>query len=729
MTVSRRIRLFAPRAGVPFPNSTFSGLKVLGVAAVLLASTALTPAFAADPPESVGRVSAIDGGLQIYTTDLGTWQPAVVNYPVTTGASFFTADGARAEIQTPDGPVRLGGQTQIDVEQLDQNGTHLQVDQGAINLHLRDLPPGGLTIDTPRGAVQITAPGSYNIDTGLPNGDQPSAQTTVTAFAGQAQVNGVVVPAGSAAVLTDQSQQPQIEPAQVTSIDTWARNREHRIPIAPPPAEQSYIPPDVTGAEDLGGYGTWSDNPDYGHVWYPQVAADWAPYRDGHWAYVSPWGWTWVDDAPWGFAPFHYGRWVHDGGRWGWWPGDHEERAAYAPALVAFVGGNGWSLSVSLGQEAVGWVPLAPREPFYPSYQASPRYVGQINRTTVNNITINNITNYNGNTNNWAALSHGQHFRNAVGATAIPAAAFGGGRAVQRSQVQVPQARVAQAVNGAPVLPGATSSNAPHFFQRPAAVAPRETGEALAAKSVGGKTTGVSSPAAIPHAIIGQAPATVTTGAVHHVAPPVVAGARAGAQVRPAGVQPQTQTQAPAGRAATPVTPQVQKPGVVQPQVQQTQKPAVIQPQAQKPAAVQPQVQRAAPASPAAPQVQRATPAPAAPQVQRAAPVQPETQRVAPPAPKPPVVQPQVQKPAVVQPQVQKPAEPVQRAAPQVQRVEPQVQQRVEPQVQRAQPQVQRAEPQVQRAEPQVQRAAPKPEEQKPAPAPAKRCPEGQACK
>ena len=32
--------------------------------------------------------------------------------------------------------------------------------------------------------------------------------------------------------------------------------------------------------------GTWSQAPDYGQVWYPQVAAGWVPYRDGHWAYV-----------------------------------------------------------------------------------------------------------------------------------------------------------------------------------------------------------------------------------------------------------------------------------------------------------------------------------------------------------------------------------------------------------------------------------------------------------
>ena len=54
-------------------------------------------------------------------------------------------------------------------------------------------------------------------------------------------------------------------------------------------------------------------------MWYPNsVEVGWAPYSDGYWSYVGPWGWTWVDYEPWGYAPFHYGRWAYIGNRWGW---------------------------------------------------------------------------------------------------------------------------------------------------------------------------------------------------------------------------------------------------------------------------------------------------------------------------------------------------------------------------------------------------------------------------
>jgi hypothetical protein len=137
----------------------------------------------------------------------------------------------------------------------------------------------------------------------------------------------------------------------------------------------------------------------YGSVWTPtRVAAGWTPYRDGHWAWVDPWGWTWVDDAPWGFAVSHYGRWANFNGTWGWVPGPPREQAVYAPALVAFVGGGNLQVSVSVGSAAaaaVGWFPLAPREVYQPSYPVSRGYFDHINRSNavIAPTTITNVYN------------------------------------------------------------------------------------------------------------------------------------------------------------------------------------------------------------------------------------------------------------------------------------------------------------------------------------------------
>ena len=146
--------------------------------------------------------------------------------------------------------------------------------------------------------------------------------------------------------------------------------------------------------------GTWRVDATYGNVWFPsRVGADWAPYRDGHWSWIDPWGWTWVDDAPWGFAVSHYGRWANLRGTWGWVPGPVRSRAYYAPALVAFVGGANFQLSISSGNVGgVAWFPLAPREVYRPSYAVSRGYFENVNRSnTVINTTV--INNYYNNTN------------------------------------------------------------------------------------------------------------------------------------------------------------------------------------------------------------------------------------------------------------------------------------------------------------------------------------------
>jgi hypothetical protein len=96
----------------------------------------------------------------------------------------------------------------------------------------------------------------------------------------------------------------------------------------------------------LSPYGDWIEMAPYGWVWAPRsVAADWRPYRAGHWVYTD-YDWTWVADEDWGWAPYHYGRWALDS-RYGWvWvPG-----SVWAPAWVSWQWGDGYA----------GWAPLPP---------------------------------------------------------------------------------------------------------------------------------------------------------------------------------------------------------------------------------------------------------------------------------------------------------------------------------------------------------------------------------
>ena len=170
-------------------------------------------------------------------------------------------------------------------------------------------------------------------------------------------------------------------------FDSWCYSRYNRYEHS---RSMQYLSDDVVGYADLDDNGDWAPAADYGAVWYPRVAAGWAPYREGHWAWIDPWGWTWVDDEPWGYAPFHYGRWAFIGGRWGWIPGPRQVMPVYAPALVVFVGGGGMAFGGN-----IAWFPLGPREVFVPSYHVSRGYLVNLNMsgTIVNQTVITNVYN------------------------------------------------------------------------------------------------------------------------------------------------------------------------------------------------------------------------------------------------------------------------------------------------------------------------------------------------
>jgi hypothetical protein len=251
--------------------------------------------------------------------------------------------------------------------------------------------------------------------------------------------NGIneTVASGQAVMLTgsDPVQASAVAVPGADSFDQWCAQRDGKYQNA---RSQQYVSPYIPGYYDLDEYGSWATVAEYGPIWYPSgLAVGWCPYRFGRWAWVEPWGWTWVDDAPWGFAPFHYGRWVQVGVRWGWLPGPIGVAPIYGPAFVAFVGGPGFSVGFGVGGVAA-WFPLGPGEPFYPWYHHSDVYLRQVNVTNVRNINVTNITNVT-NVNNI-------HYRyQTVAATAVPANAFRSSEPVARNMVKVNPQQLQQA--------------------------------------------------------------------------------------------------------------------------------------------------------------------------------------------------------------------------------------------------------------------------------------------
>ena len=381
---------FAPRL------LSLVGTLLVGSLALSLGLVSSAQAAYGDPPGRVARLSDSRGDVSYSPAGENDWLYSVRNRPIIRGDRLWSSRGARAELQVGSAAIRLGQNTGLEVLELSDQLVQLRMTQGALNLRVRRLYRGqSLEIATPTLAFVIDRPGNYRIDV-----DARRDVTTVVVWNGRGQAYGAnsrfSLRAGDAvrfysADLRDYQSYGLPRP---DAFDRYCTLRDERFERS---ASLRYVDDDLIGYTDLDQYGSWSANRDYGNIWFPtQVRANWAPYRDGHWVWQEPWGWTWVDDAAWGFAPSHYGRWVFLSNRWGWIPGPRNTRSVYAPALVAFVGGRAWSASISFGGGSrIGWFPLGPREAYLPSYQASRAYFTQINvnNTVINTTTITNVYN------------------------------------------------------------------------------------------------------------------------------------------------------------------------------------------------------------------------------------------------------------------------------------------------------------------------------------------------
>jgi len=407
-----------------------------------------------DPPDRAARVGYVEGAVSLQPASVDDWIPAEVNRPLTTGDRIWTEEGGRAELNVGTVVLRLSAHTNFSLLNLDDSTTQLEVSAGTLGVHVRDLNEGSaLEVDTPHLAFSLLRPGDYRIDVSE-QGD--ATFVIVRSGEGEATANGQAstVRARERVKLTsaDPPQYIKDEAPAADQFDKWCADRDLRFEHS---ASLKYVSPDIPGVEDLDDNGIWREVEGYGDMWMPTgVPDDWAPYRTGHWAWVSPWGWTWVDDAPWGYAPFHYGRWVFARGGWGWLPGPLGGPPIFAPAMVAWLGGDGFMVGGGL---AVGWVPLGPGELLMPGFHASARYFDRVNmrNTTISRVQIAKVyTNVyvNGNPAN-VRYMHEEQVHGAV--TVVPRSVLTTGRPVSGAVLRVSPATLAfrQVEHTAPVTP------------------------------------------------------------------------------------------------------------------------------------------------------------------------------------------------------------------------------------------------------------------------------------
>lgn len=373
-------------------QKTWPKIAIVGVVFALLGGIAAAlwvrheQNVSAEEIQSAARIERVDGQVAVNnsmkddTND--AWIEATPNMPIAAGDRIYTRDNSRAAVAfTGRNFARLDDGTALDVLSLSPRRTQLALRDGSALFDVGYLEPGDLfEVATPYGAVDLNEPGLYEMGIG------DNGNVWISVLSGLAQVVGLSgsgqISKGEMLTLLGQTAAQvalsRIDPSYAGGLvndyygyrypDIYdGRYRDYNVYLNDPyyydPYRRynsyQYVNYQVPGLYDLDPYGDWVNVNNYGYGWRPRVDANWAPYQSGYWVNDYPYGLTWVSSEPWGYAPYHYGRWANVNGQWFWIPDSVNTQPSYAPALVAFL---------PLNDNGVGWVPLAPNDPYAPRY-------------------------------------------------------------------------------------------------------------------------------------------------------------------------------------------------------------------------------------------------------------------------------------------------------------------------------------------------------------------------
>jgi uncharacterized membrane protein YgcG len=332
----------------------------------------------------VARLSVMNGEVEVRRGDSGDYVAAAINAPLVVGDRVLTGPGSRTEVQFDwANMIRVGADSEIRMAELQYHRYLVQIARGVATFRVLRASEADVEVSTPQISIRPKKEGVYRVTV------REDGETELMIRAGEVEVytpRGIeTLRAGGTMRVRGSASDPEYQIVGAYPDDEWDRwnlNRDRELERS---QSYRYVGRDVYGADDLDPYGQWVQDPGYGSVWSPRVAAGWAPYREGRWVWVDWYGWTWVSNDPWGWAPYHYGRWYQNPTYgWCWYPGGggFGVRRSWSPGLVAFVGFGG-------GFNNIGWVPLAPHEPYYRWYGRG-IYRGGLNARVVNDVNLYN---------------------------------------------------------------------------------------------------------------------------------------------------------------------------------------------------------------------------------------------------------------------------------------------------------------------------------------------------
>jgi hypothetical protein len=301
------------------------------------------------------RASLVEGDVTYQRPDLDRWIDLSVNTPLLEGDKVWVGNNGRTEIEFEDGTfLRMSSDSILELSQLGPRSGSDQIEMQFVRgIGSFEIQPSGMTfvINTLLFSMRVKDAASFRVDL------EEDGTGRMAVFDGSIEVAGdkahLYVRKGE--IIQFQSQDPDRYFLSADyQQDNWDRWNEERTAYIAKRQERYHDGDAGWTMADMDDAGNWYTDSEYGRVWSPGLGADWTPYRNGRWVWYDDLGWTWVSYESWGWVPYHYGRWTYlTSYGWSWVPGPRN--SPWCPGAVSWIEGPNW----------IGWVPLAPSEPWY----------------------------------------------------------------------------------------------------------------------------------------------------------------------------------------------------------------------------------------------------------------------------------------------------------------------------------------------------------------------------
>ena len=354
----------------------------------------------------VGRITYVQGKVLRYVPEEEDWVAIVKDTPFGLRDALHSERGSRAEIIIPNNTwARIDGDTEIRLIELRTEITAIEVASGVARFYNKG---SDAVIEARTSFGYVTGPGETSFDLYVSDDSVEVVPLKGTVyFVHSTSETKFEVIAGSSSIFADSREVMAVEPRPDPSWHAWNNKMDalwsKRMRVRGKSIE--YLPPALHyEGFILDEHGRWERvyyNGAYRHFWRPlHVSFGWTPFTIGRWI-VWCGDHTWIPYEPFGYLTHHYGSWIFVGGFWYWAPPVPRIRVCigppppplfplpffWCPGRVAWIHFRGH----------VGWVPLAPWEPYYCYRRWGPRAI------VVNNV---NITKVNLNMNRYKNFRH-----------------------------------------------------------------------------------------------------------------------------------------------------------------------------------------------------------------------------------------------------------------------------------------------------------------------------------